>query len=77
LLITKIPAGFVSYSSKINSKDIFKLHKIYILYEVQGKGIGKYLLKKIINNIKSAGAKLLELNINRYNKAQEFYKTWL
>lgn len=69
-----LPAGFASYSLKINSYDIFRLHKIYILHELQGKGIGKYLLSKIIDDVKPAGAKFLELNVNRNNKALEFYK---
>ena len=70
----KLPAGFASYSLKLNSKNIFKLHKIYILHELQGRGIGKYLLGKIIADVKPAGAKFLELNVNRNNKALEFYK---
>ena len=70
----KLPAGFASYSLKLNSKNIFRVHKIYILNELQGKGIGKYLLTKIIADVKPAGAKFLELNVNRNNKALEFYK---
>ena len=68
------PVGFASYSLKLNSKNIFRLHKIYVLHELQGKGIGKYLLNKIIDDLKSVGAKSLQLNVNRHNKAQEFYK---
>jgi ribosomal protein S18 acetylase RimI-like enzyme len=70
----KLPAGFASYSLKLNSRNIFKLHKIYILHEMQGKGIGKYLLREVIADLKPAGAKFLELNVNRHNKALEFYK---
>jgi GNAT superfamily N-acetyltransferase len=69
-----LPAGFASYSLKLKSKNIFKLHKIYILQELQGKGIGKFLLNKIIAEVKPNGAKFLELNVNRHNKALEFYK---
>ena len=69
-----LPAGFASYSLKLKSKNIFRLHKIYILHELQGKGIGKYLLNKIIADVKPTGAKFLELNVNRNNKALEFYK---
>ena len=69
-----VPAGFASYSLKPNSKNIFKLHKLYILHEMQGKGIGTCLLNKIIDDVKPAGAKILELNVNRHNRALEFYK---
>jgi ribosomal protein S18 acetylase RimI-like enzyme len=70
----RFPAGFASYSLKTNSKNIFRLHKIYVLHELQGKGIGKYLLKKVIADVKPGGAKFLELNVNRNNKAIKFYK---
>jgi len=69
----KIPVGFASYSLKINSNTVYRLHKIYILQSVQGKGVGKYVLNKIIVDIKSAGAKFLELNVNRNNTALNFY----
>jgi ribosomal protein S18 acetylase RimI-like enzyme len=69
-----LPAGFASYSLKPRSKNVFKLHKIYVLYELQGRGIGKYLLKEVIADVKPGGAKFLELNVNRNNKAIEFYK---
>ena len=70
----KLPAGFASYSLKLNSKNIFRLHKIYILQELQRQGIGSYLLQRVIADIKHGGAKFLELNVNRHNKALEFYK---
>jgi GNAT superfamily N-acetyltransferase len=67
-------AGFASYSIKTNCENIFRLHKIYILHQLQGKGIGKFMLNKIIDDVKPEGAKFLELNVNRNNKALEFYK---
>ena len=70
----KIPVGFASYSLKINTKDIFRLHKIYILQSQQGKGVGKFLLDKIIADITPSGAKFIELNVNRNNTALHFYK---
>ena len=69
-----IPVGFASYSLKINTKDIFRLHKIYILQSQQGKGVGKFLLDKIIADITPSGAKFIELNVNRNNTALHFYK---
>lgn len=68
------PVGFASYSLKANCENIFRLHKIYILHQLQGKGIGKFMLNKIIDDVKPEGAKFLELNVNRNNKALEFYK---
>ncbi len=68
------PVGFASYSLK-HSEDqtVYRLHKLYVLPDQQGKGTGKFLLNHIIDEIKPAGAKILELNVNRHNVAFHFY----
>lgn len=66
------PVAFASYSGKENSPSIYKLHKIYILPNQQGKGIGKQLVNYIIQDIGPATA--LQLNVNRSNKALQFYQ---
>lgn len=69
------PAGFASYSLKNTSDNTsYKLHKIYILPHIQGAGLGKKTIEYIINDIVPLGARLLELNVNRYNKAKTFYE---
>lgn len=69
-----IPVGFASYSSKEKNSLVFRLHKIYVLPEQQGKGTGKILLEYVINSVKEMGATSLELNVNRFNKARYFYE---
>ncbi len=69
-----VPIGFASYSLKPNSKNIFRLHKIYVLQGQQGKGIGKLIIGNVINDVKPEGAKFIELNVNRNNPALQFYK---
>jgi GNAT superfamily N-acetyltransferase len=66
--------GFASYSSKDDEANIFKLHKLYVLPDQQGKSIGKILLNHIVDEIKKQNAASLELNVNRYNTALQFYK---
>lgn len=66
------PVAFASYSPKENNSSIFHLHKIYILPNMQGKGIGKQLIAFIKNDI--APATVLQLNVNRHNKALQFYQ---
>lgn len=66
------PVAFASYSPKENNPSIYHLHKIYILPNMQGKGIGKQLIGFIKNDI--APASTLQLNVNRYNKALQFYQ---
>jgi GNAT superfamily N-acetyltransferase len=69
-----IPVGLASFSTKENNNLIYRLHKIYLLPNQQGKGTGKMLLEHIINFAKAAGATSLELNVNRHNKARNFYE---
>jgi ribosomal protein S18 acetylase RimI-like enzyme len=66
------PAGFASFQSTGNG--IFKLHKIYVLPSQQGKGTGRFLLDYILKEIKQQGAVSLQLQVNRYNKAKDFYQ---
>ena len=67
--------GFASYSPKSDEEPfVYRLHKIYIDPDQQGKGIGKYLLDFIISDIRPAAATTLELNVNRFNKALGFYR---
>ncbi len=65
--------GFASYSL-IHSPGIYKLHKIYVLTSQQDKGLGKTILDFIINEITPLGATVLQLNVNRINKAKDFYE---
>jgi len=66
--------GFAGYSVSDSENHIYKLHKLYILPSVQGKGIGKLLINEVADHAKRAGAQFLQLNVNRNNKAKEFYE---
>ena len=66
--------GFAGFSI-INSKEhIYKLHKLYVLPEAHEKGLGKFLINEVIDKTRDAGGKTLQLNVNRYNKAKDFYE---
>lgn len=66
------PVGFASYQE--TGPFIFKLHKIYILNNQQGKGTGRFLLNYIMDTIQKQGAGSLQLQVNRNNKAKFFYE---
>ncbi len=66
------PVGFADYNLLKNG--IYKLQKIYVLPDQQGKGIGKLLVNHIIREIKENGATVLLLNVNRTNKAKLIYE---
>ena len=65
--------GFASWAP-LGESGVFKLHKLYVLPGQQGKGLGRMILQYIFNDIRPAGGKRLRLNVNRYNKAREFYE---
>jgi GNAT superfamily N-acetyltransferase len=64
--------GFASWATA--EPGVVKLHKIYFLPGQQGKGLGKSMLQFIFTAIRPEGAKTLRLNVNRYNKARQFYE---
>jgi GNAT superfamily N-acetyltransferase len=66
------PVGFASYFEKAPS--VFKLDKIYVLVSQQGKGTGRFVIDYIIDEIKRKGATALQLQMNRHNKARNFYE---
>ncbi|MCC8424607.1 GNAT family N-acetyltransferase [Mucilaginibacter sp. UR6-11] len=74
LLEDGVPVAFAAYSPREDDPDIYKLHKIYCLPSTQGKGYGKILLNTVTVKVVEAGKKILELNVNRYNKAKAFYE---
>jgi len=68
------PVAFAAYSSREENPEIYKLHKLYCLPETQGKGYGKVLINEVINKTLEAGKRTLDLNVNRHNKAKNFYE---
>lgn len=66
--------AFASFSLKDKENCIFKLNKLYLNPDLQGGGFGRKLLVEVENQIKKLGGKLLDLNVNRYNKARFFYE---
>lgn len=66
--------GFAGFSIHDTDQRIYKLHKLYVLPEAHGKGVGKILINEVVNQIRDLGATALQLNVNRQNKAADFYK---
>lgn len=66
--------GFAAYELNCSAPGKTKLHKIYVLPNTQGKGIGKQLLDEVIEKALAAKNHTLFLNVNKYNKAKSFYE---
>ena len=64
--------AFASYNE--TEPLVWKLNKIYILPSQQGKGTGRFIINYIVDEIKEQGAKALQLQVNRANKAKDFYE---
>ncbi len=67
------PLGYVSVNKEGN--DIWHLQKIYVLPEMQGRGIGNILFEKIISYVKEEDELpfKIQLQVNKNNKALGFY----
>lgn len=89
VLLSQFQEGHVFLMAQENDKDLgyagfsvldpeahsYKLHKLYVLPEMHGKGVGKLLANEVINQVRNLGGKSIELNVNRNNKAADFYKS--
>lgn len=65
--------GFASYELNFQNSNKTKIHKLYILPTTQGKGVGKKLILYIQDVAKKNSNSALILNVNKYNKAKDFY----
>lgn len=65
--------GFAGFSLIDPERQIYKLHKLYVLPEMHGKGVGKLLINEVARMATEQGGKWLQLNVNRHNKAKDFY----
>ena len=75
----RMPVGFagiskVDYKLKSDdSKNVWKLHKLYVLPEAQKTGAGKLLMNICLQTINDHKGNYLILNVNRKNPACHFY----
>ena len=67
--------GFASYELNHGKKPKTKIHKIYILSNHQGKGIGKALINFIASEANERHQKGMILNVNKKNIAIRFYES--
>jgi len=66
--------GFASFGRRKDDPGIFKLHKLYVLPGNQGKGYGIALIEEIKQRLIRQNIRILDLNVNRNNKAKVFYE---
>jgi ribosomal protein S18 acetylase RimI-like enzyme len=66
--------GFLDYELNYEKSGKTKIHKIYVLPETQGKGIGKTFIQHVEKIAQKANQNGILLNVNRFNKAIGFYE---
>jgi ribosomal protein S18 acetylase RimI-like enzyme len=66
LLVNNQPAGFAAYGPT-PEPDVMKLHKLYVLPELHGRGLGSLLLRHVEQQVRAAGAHGLVLSVNKRN----------
>ena len=69
-----VPVGFVSYQLHCPARGSCKIHKLYMLPEAQGGGAGRKLLEAVTGIAGRKNCQVLTLNVNKYNKALDFYQ---
>lgn len=68
-----IPVAYVSHQIDY-LPGTAKIHKLYALPSVQGKGYGKAMISQVEGIAKAAGQQTLRLDVNYENKAVGFYE---
>jgi GNAT superfamily N-acetyltransferase len=69
-----VPFGFIGIEPHHPDQHKLKIHKLYVLPETQGKGMGKLLFEKAKEVARQLNIPTVVLNVNRFNKAVDFYK---
>lgn len=64
--------GFVSYEINCEPNKT-KIHKIYVLPETQGTGLGRHFFELVKEKAIENNQKAIFLNVNKYNNAIHFY----
>lgn len=71
------PCGYVSVQCEgygEDGRDVFHLHKIYVMPDRQGLGIGLKLFQTVVAHVRDLSSNArIELNVNKFNKAVDFY----
>lgn len=74
-LVDGLALGFAYFTPK-DGQDAtrYKLHRLYVRPNNQHHGIGGAILRFVENELALRGVVELELNVNRFNSAQDFYR---
>lgn len=66
--------GFMSFDLTNPATSTYKLHKLYLLPKAHGGGLGKIMINEVYHQVFKLGGSVLQLNVNKKNKALDFYQ---
>jgi GNAT superfamily N-acetyltransferase len=66
LLVDGKPVGFASYGPT-SEPGVIKLHKLYLLPELHGRGLGSRLLQQVEREVRAGAGRRLILSVNKRN----------
>ena len=69
-----IPKGFVGLEPNFPDAGTLRMHKLYVMPQDHHAGLGKALLEKSIEVARELDLTTINLNVNRFNQAVDFYK---
>ncbi|MCX8531766.1 GNAT family N-acetyltransferase [Chryseobacterium luquanense] len=72
--VSNVFDGFLGYENHYENQTT-KLHRIYLVPESKGKGLGKKTLEFLNEKVKESGDNRIILNVNKYNSAKKFYES--
>lgn len=65
--------GFVSCEADYDGRGAVKLHKLYLLPQYKGMGLGRALVEAVFQKARDLGTVAVRLNMNRNNQSYDFY----
>lgn len=66
--------GFAGFEHGYRGERSTRLHKLYVLPDAQGRGVGSALLRSMQQAALATGDVKVELNVNRFNQARTWYE---
>jgi len=68
-----VAIGFAGFEHGSKGQRSTRLHKLYVMPETKGTGVGARLLNEVEQAARAAGDGQVELNVNRFNPAKDWY----
>ncbi len=69
-----VARGYMAVEPNYPDAGYLRIHNLYVLPERHGSGLGRALVNQAIDVAFDLDLNILHLNVNRFNKAKDFYE---